>query len=182
MPCPYAAVFRPGLRFLIGYGRSPSFLRRRDTHIPRPRGGGTAGAIPAYPGAPHGRGSAAYLHTPARRVGVEVEAPHTYIPPQGPRGPREQTPKKRQSGLPWPIPSLVSWALVRRRQRWRPLLRRRAELFGRPHGERCCGVAERWHSEADDGSGMFLKTYAAAKRAICIPTYPRRAGRREACG
>ena len=164
----------PGLRFFIGYGRSPFFLRRRDTHIPaylfhrlggfsggvslaepllpassltrdthipRPRGGGAAGAIPAYPGAPRGRGSAAYLHTPARRVGVE--APHTYIPPQGGLendAAFHQPPERTSHLAKRPIPSLVSRALVRRRQRWRPPLRRRAELVGRPHGEPASAV------------------------------------------
>ena len=76
-----------------------------------------------------------------------VEAPHTYIPRRAawvwkrriiptypPKGAyhhlENKRPKRRQSGVPfdalaaaWPIPSLVSWALVRRRQRWRPLLR-----------------------------------------------------------
>ena len=102
--------------------------------------------IPTYPA--HGAAArpGPYQHTPARRMGVE--APHTYIPRRAAwvwkrRIPTYPPPnKKRQSGVPWPIPSLVSWALVRRRQRWRPLLRRRAELFGRPHGERCCGVAD----------------------------------------
>ena len=52
-----------------------------------------------------------------------------------------------------PAPSLVSWALVRRRQRWRPPLRRRAELVGRPHGGPYL-LARRLM--AYDGSGMFV--------------------------
>ena len=165
-----------------------------------------------------------------------MEAPHTYIPPQGGLAREQATLTKTpvissQSGVcpkRWlgvvrgvhekltprsittedahlakrPIPSLVSRALVRRRQRWRPPLRRRAELVGRPHGEPASAVVRSMacmlflrrrppggpyiyphtHIPVARGAtrGARMDTYihrvGGRRPARPIPTYPTRAG------
>jgi len=69
----------------------------------------------------------------------------------------------------------VSRALVRRRQRWRPPLRRRVELVGRPHGEPSPAVVYgRWHAFYFYVGGRQEPGHIYTH----IPTYPHTRGAR----